>query len=192
MSEVEQKTEQKTEQENNVEVVIDGVNASDEQEINVVVNIEQNTNVEQETKQEVEEVPEENRIGRSESVVTDRDIRLKSQADIRITRIHVKNLTDNIEKVLDGEPLSKSNILLVTYSCISLTKKFVGPNKVKLPGAIKKEILLTALETFIDNDEELDANDRQLLKLMVRDVVSSAVDLFCDIDKKQVVCCSLQ
>ena len=117
------------------------------------------------------------------------DLKLPENLDVRITKMHVKTLLDTINNILDGRSLNNGNIIRVTYACVSLAKKMKNSDGTALKGALKKEAVLTAIATAIRTDKSLNEDDREILILMVHDVVGSAIDVLVDADGANKACC---
>ena len=116
------------------------------------------------------------------------DIDLDNDLDLRITKIHIQTILDTINKQLNGRSLTKGNIIHVTYACLSMTKR-LKTGKVYLPNKLKKQVLLAALRQHLKNDKNLSDNDRELLMLMVSDVIDTGIDVLVTANASNSGCC---
>jgi hypothetical protein len=101
--------------------------------------------------------------------------------DLRVTDEQINEVVENIESTLHGKKLSKSNMLRVVLACMSVTAKMTT-----LPNSLKKKVLITALERYLEK-ADLPEELRESLLLLVQEVVGEAIDLFSDVDKGRVV-----
>lgn len=94
-----------------------------------------------------------------------------SRMSCEVTKHQVKEVLDAGLRILQGKPLTKSNIIQITYILWSVTKKM------KVRSNIKKEILLAGVSALIDCQTDITPIDKQVLKLMVNDIISQVVDV---------------
>lgn len=114
----------------------------------------------------------------------DNSIHLNDNTDLRMTKVHVTTIVDTIKQVLDGRRLNSSNIIRVTYACVSTARRLQNGN-VKVPGALKKKIVLEAMRVYMTQESGLSDDDRELFLLMLDD----ACDVLVDASKNMKQCC---
>lgn len=111
-------------------------------------------------------------------------VELFDNMDVRITKMHVKTVLDELNRVLQGRSVNRSNILRLTLALISITKKLKN-GTAKLPGRVKKQILLTALKNKLDKSDLLPV-DRELVYLLAADACDVLVEA---VGASQQTCC---
>lgn len=94
-----------------------------------------------------------------------------SHMSCEVTKYQVKEVLDAGLRLLQGKPLTKSNIIQITYVLWSVTKKM------NVRPTVKKEILLAGISALIDCQENITPIDKQVLKLMVNDIIGQVVDV---------------
>lgn len=109
--------------------------------------------------------------------------------DVRITAVQIDRVVQELRAQLNGRPLSKLNMLRCAAQCVSLTRKMV-----ELPNALKKKVILVALERLIAEHVGSE-EDRDTLLLALADV-DLGIDLIIDVQKGRVAggesnCCTI-
>ena len=97
--------------------------------------------------------------------------------EYKINEQQIKEVFNAGLALLNGKPLTKSNIIQVTYILWSVTKKM------NVCGDVKREILLTGISSLIEHQQDITDIDKEVLKLMVRDVLGQVIDIVSDAKK---------
>ncbi len=99
------------------------------------------------------------------------DFKMPNDLDTRVTRLHMDALIGAAEKVLEGRSLTKNNIVRVAFALMHVGEKMTG-----VKGKVKKEALLAALDVMVQRDKGLGQEEKDMLSIMINDVVSRVVD----------------
>jgi hypothetical protein len=102
------------------------------------------------------------------------DFTLDDSLDVRIEKIHVKNLLNALDTILQGRKLTKGNMIRVAAALMNFSKQNNLPNK------LKKQALMQALNIFLKKDKDLTEEDRELMLILVSEVVDNAIDVLYD------------
>jgi len=117
------------------------------------------------------------------------DVSLPDDLDTRVTKNHVAFLVDNAKNILQGRPLSKSNIIGIAFRLYTLSMKMKNSNGSKMKGIVKKDALLAALKNLINSDKSLSEEDKDNLFAML-DMVSITIDArYAEDKQKNTNCC---
>jgi len=102
---------------------------------------------------------------------------LDDSLSLSITQMHVKTLLVAIKDTLAGRRLSKTNVINVMYSLLSLTETMRDNNGTPLKGVVKRQVLLHALKKYIMSDDSMPPEEKGLLIMLVDTLVKQAVDV---------------
>lgn len=93
-----------------------------------------------------------------------------------VATAQVDAVINSIEGALNGQPLTKLNIVRVVATCMQVTEEMSA-----LTGPQKKQVLMTALEKYLKEKPDLTEEDRESLLTIALPVVSGAVDTISEI-----------
>jgi hypothetical protein len=109
-----------------------------------------------------------------------------SVAKVQQSPKHLEVILQAISDTLDGQPLTKLNLLRVVAACMSVTAKInVAPRD-------KKKLLIQAVKQYLNNANDITEEEKELLLLLAQEILDSAIDLFSDIKKGKLLnnsCC---
>ena len=104
------------------------------------------------------------------------DVQLENGLNMQITRVHIATIMKAIDESLDGREISPLNVLTVAYSCMAITRNMkCRDGKTKLPGLVKREIILYALKKFVDSSP-LEEAAKNLLYVIIVDQIPQSID----------------
>jgi hypothetical protein len=99
----------------------------------------------------------------------------KTNLDANITNANMHTILDAMKKQLQGRKINKSSILRVTYDLLSVTRNLKNGPK-KMPGPIKKNVLLFALRKLMVDEDKLSEDDRELVIRIAADACDVLVE----------------
>lgn len=84
---------------------------------------------------------------------------------------HVVMIIRAIYNVLSGKPLTAKMVIHVVYAVWSTTKRMDD-----LTGGLKKEVMMWGIRAIVDDQDNLDEEDKKLLMLMIDDALDGMID----------------
>ena len=116
------------------------------------------------------------------------DYALDATVSDQITKLHIRMVMDGLEPILNNEPLSAANVFKAALAAMSITRRMKDSSGVKLPGETKKEVILLALNKYVDGLPNTSESDKALMKLLVENEVSAAIDSLHEASKNSSCC----
>jgi hypothetical protein len=102
---------------------------------------------------------------------------LPDDLDTRITALHIKNLLDIIEKILNGRKLTVINYIRVVLAL----KDFC--NGLSLPGEAKKQALLYAIDMYLKN-QDMPEDERDTIIILIHQTLPDGINAIHERDKQ--------
>lgn len=99
---------------------------------------------------------------------------------------HIGQVIDCIRNVVDGKKLTPAMLIRVVANCMMITAKM------KLPGGVKKKVIVNGLERYIRTCPDLDEEEVQVLMTAVDVFVDDAINVVAAVrsgDIKVKSCC---
>lgn len=99
---------------------------------------------------------------------------------------HIGQVIDCIRDVVDGKKLTPAMLVRVVANCMMITAKM------KLPGGIKKKVIVNGLERYIRTCPDLEEDEVQVLMTAVDVVVDDAINVIAAVQKGDIAvksCC---
>lgn len=114
-------------------------------------------------------------------------VQLDNNLDVRITKMHLQTVLDAMDRILQGRTLNKANVLRVTYALLSVTKKLKN-GTARLPGNVKRDVLVGALRSRLVKDNDMSEEDREFILLIANDACRVLIEAINSTSK----CCVVQ
>lgn len=99
---------------------------------------------------------------------------------------HIGQVIDCIRDVVDGKKLTPGMLVRVVANCMMITQKM------KLPGGIKKKVVVSGLERYIRTCPDIDEDEVQILMTAVDVYVDDAINVIAAVQKGDIAvksCC---
>lgn len=100
--------------------------------------------------------------------------------DLTITNEHIDTIIQAVEDVLNGRPLTKTNIFRVVANVMSVSAKMKD-----LPNRLKKKVVMTGFERFLLK-QNLTDDVREGMLLLLQESVDPVIDVIADVDNKVI------
>lgn len=110
-----------------------------------------------------------------EKAVEQPPLEVVQQAEVVKVQAELDSIISSIKNALGSKQLDTTNILQITVQTMSTTAKLKQFN-----GHQKKAVLLDALKSIIDT-QEMDADTKNIIGVLLNTVVSTAIDIFYDV-----------
>jgi hypothetical protein len=121
-----------------------------------------------------------NLLNKAQSDVKSDSILTVLPTELQITNDHVKKVIVSIQSIMNGKPLTRSNILTVVANVYSIANSMVD-----LTPRLRQTVIINALENIVDQ-QDLTEEETAVLNFMVQEVVVKFLSILTDIKNGDV------